>query len=194
MRPSTALRTLSLTLFGAIGGACTTDSPLASGVDAADFRPMQVIVDPAVSVDVLQRLTPITGNVTVSMTLGQLGGQIKLPEAGLSVEVPEGAFNSRTLTITVTALAGTNVAYEFEPHGIVFQKPLRVTQSLKGTNLYKLASTAGVEAAYYADPMQVVTGKAKVNEFRPSRVDVTNSKLEYTVGHFSGYLVSSGRQ
>ena len=64
-----------------------------------------------------------------SATVGPLGGTLSLPGAGLLVVVPPLALSSRQ-TITVTAVAGSNVAYEFAPHGLKFNLPLVVTQNL----------------------------------------------------------------
>ncbi len=39
----------------------------------------------------------------------------------------------------------------------------------------------------------MANGVASVLEFRPTSVDVTGSKIKFTVDHFSGYLIASGR-
>jgi hypothetical protein len=95
----------------------------------------------------------------------------------------------------VAARAGDLVAYEFQPHGTVFAKPIQLTQDLKGTSFYKLDNHGTVEAAYFASPEQLDEGTdtALVDEFLPVSADLTNAKLKFDVGHFSGYMLSSGR-
>ena len=81
----------------------------------------------------VQRTSPLTAPISVQQLVGAAGGTLGIPKAGVTVEVPAGALSSPTL-ITMTARAGSAVAYDFAPHGITFAKPLVFTQSLSGTN------------------------------------------------------------
>lgn len=173
--------------------ACGTEDSFAPSLASSDFRPMKEIVDPAVTVDVLQRLTPLHRNVTKSVTISRKGGTIKLPEGGLTIEIPANAFESPEITFHITALAGSDVAYDFEPHGLVFTRPINVFQDLKVTSFDK-HDAASLEGAYFADMTSLQNGSAKVNEFKDTHVDLKNSKLRFPVDHFSGYLVSSSRR
>lgn len=145
------------------------------------------------SVHVLKRTTPLAEPITVTQSIGYYGGTIKVPEAGLTVIVPRGAVYYNT-KITVTALAGDQVAYEFGPHGMTFYKPLQVKQSLEGT--YAENSNPDYEAVYYGptkdggllgDLLGVVLELLNVNQ------NTATNSLDFEVRHFSGYLVSSGR-
>ncbi|PYP79492.1 MAG: hypothetical protein DMD35_07965 [Gemmatimonadetes bacterium] len=50
--------------------------------------------------------------------MGPDGGTLAIVEAGVNVTLPRGALTSTT-TITMTARAGSLVAYDFAPHGVV---------------------------------------------------------------------------
>ena len=100
------------------------------------------------------------------------------------------------MTITVTALKGDEVAYTFQPHGLRFREPVRIEQEFRGTTAEGNRSLLeGVEGAYFPSvaDLDVANGVASVLEFRPTSVDVTGSKIKFTVDHFSGYLIASGR-
>src|SRR3954470_6061934 len=60
-------------------------------------------------VKVVTRNTPLAAPISASATIGLLGGQIKLPAAGLKVVVPALAFAKAT-KVTVTAVAGNQIA------------------------------------------------------------------------------------
>lgn len=151
-------------------------------------------------VNVLQRTTPLTRDVSVSAEIGKNGGTIEIREAGLKFIVPSNALvppsRQKTVTITVTALKGDEVAYTFQPHGLHFREPVRIEQEFKGTSAEGNRSLLeGVEGAYFPSvtDLDAAQGIASVLEFRPTSVDVTGSKIRFTVDHFSGYLIASGR-
>src|SRR4051794_36184215 len=66
------------------------------------------------SVPIVEREKPIR-EVTASKVIDSRGGTISLPEAGLTLIVPAGAVANAT-AFSVTAIEGSSVAYEFEPH------------------------------------------------------------------------------
>src|SRR3954471_21191432 len=112
--------------------AACGDQPNVTAPVAAAPAQRTILSTPA-TVNVVTRNTPLAQPLSASKTIGILGGTISLPGAGLTVVVPALALTSTT-QITVTALAGNQVAYEFQPHGITFRLPLVVTQSLIGTS------------------------------------------------------------
>lgn len=123
----------------------------------------------------------------VSMVIGPAGGTIALPERGFTLIVPPGAVAS-AVTFEVKALGGRAVAYEFQPHGTVFNVPLIFRQDLYYTNFGWGQSPLG---GYFRERGQVnsQTGAALVNEQLPAMV--TNGHyVEFQIKHFSGYLVS----
>ena len=86
------------------------------------------LVDKTVSfVAGVQRNVPLATPITVTKTIGSAGGTLSILAAGVTVTVPSGALSTPTV-ITMTARAGSLVAYDFAPHGITFAKPLVFTQ------------------------------------------------------------------
>jgi hypothetical protein len=151
-----------------------------------------------VTVQALLRSSALADTIVVSKRITPAGGTIEVPGADFSLEIPKGAFTGQPITVTVTAYAGNAVAYDFAPHGIRFQKPLKATQQLAHTNWQSLALpngfTQSAAGAYFADPSQVnfQTGAATVNEFMSTSMSVSGSTLSWDVPHFSGYIVSWG--
>lgn len=160
-----------------------------------------IVTEVLTPVTVLQRTDPLAQDIAVSEEIGKDGGTIEIKDAGIKVIFPKNALappkSKKTVVITVTALKGDDVAYTFEPHGIEFREPVRIEQEFKGTNAERnRALIAELEGAYfpsvnYLDPLR---GVADVLEFRPTSMDVTGKKIKFTVDHFSGYLIASGRQ
>jgi hypothetical protein len=158
------------------------------------------VLETVMPVTVLQRTSPLTRDVSVTAEIGKSGGTIEIREAGLKFIVPSNALvppsSKKTVTITVTALKGDEVAYTFQPHGLRFREPVRIEQSFRGTTAEGNRSLLeGVEGAYFPSvaDLDVASGVASVLELRPTSVDVTGSKIKFTVDHFSGYLIASGR-
>jgi len=128
--------------------------------------------------------------VTASATIGPLGGVLALPSAGLTVVVPPLAVTKAT-KMSVTAVAGSSVAYEFEPHGIKFSVPLVATQSLKGTQAQSGGSINPLSlfAGYFPDSKQITS----VSELLNLNVNVLGQTSVLTIWHFSGYIIATGR-
>ena len=135
----------------------------------------------------LQRTTPLAAPITVSKYIGALGGTISIPQAGLTVVVPPLALSSTKL-ITVTALAGSNVAYEFQPAGTKFNVGLAMTQSLVGTN-YASVNPLNMFVGYFADSSNPLS----VSEVLSVNVNLVSLTAASTIWHFSGYIYASGR-
>ncbi len=172
-------------------------------IDLADdlvVSTTSTVLTTATPVDVLQRTSPLAQDITVSAAIGKSGGTIEIREAGLKFVVPSNALvppsRQKTVTITVTALAGDEIAYTFQPHGLQFREPVRIEQEFKGTTAEGNRSLLeGVEGAYFPSvtDLDAASGVASVMEFRPTSVDVTGSRIKFTTDHFSGYLIASGR-
>lgn len=147
---------------------------------------------------VLKRLTPLDSNISVSAVIGPKGGAIKISEAGGKIDIPAGALSEPT-TITMTAVAGPNVAYEFQPHGITFAQPVKIQQDLRYTwaSVYpQLLGTA--HGGYYdrsLDSSFVDPGKlfAVLKEHELGYIESNATQLKFYINHFSGYLVTCGR-
>jgi hypothetical protein len=145
----------------------------------------------------LLRTTPLAQTIVVTKTLSRGGGGINIPGTDFQLQVPNGAFDGESMTFTITAYAGSVVAYDFQPHGVTFNKPLKAVQQLGHTNWksYNLPAGTYWAGAYFADPSQIDmnTGAALVNEFEQTAVQVGGATMSWSIPHFSGYLVAAGR-
>jgi hypothetical protein len=107
--------------------------------------------------------------------------------------IPRGALSSTT-AITVTAVAGDKVQYEFGPHGLLFSQPVKVQQSLTGT--YSVNQNVSYEAIYYGTQSSTSLLSKLVNvvlEVLKAVLDPNTNSVGFDIRHFSGYLVSTGR-
>jgi len=135
--------------------------------------------------------------LTVSQSAATLitperGGILTLDATGLRVVVPPGAVSS-PITLSVSARLGRTIAYDFEPHGLQFARPVTVHQRLVGTDWIRHI-LRGIQGAYFADDNQVDmrSGAAVVDEILNSRLDFLRAQVQFTIHHLSGYMVCSG--
>lgn len=135
------------------------------------------------TVRVVERDAPLVEEISVTRTVGLLGGTVAVPEAGLLVVIPPGAV-LRATPITVTAPAGSLVGYRFSPHGRSFRVPLVVLQDLSGTNAGLLQGE--LVAAYFEGPLAPLV---EALELLP--LDLFGSLGLFHVTHFSGYVVAT---
>lgn len=141
------------------------------------------------TVSSLQYAVPLLGDISRSATIGPDGGTIEIPATGFRLDVPKNAVLAPT-TITVTAVQGSTVAYEFQPAGITLNKRLIVTQGLGPTTLVSGVLGASFEGAYFTSRDDLhADGTALVHELEPTTVDLTSLAVRFSIGHFSGYLV-----
>jgi hypothetical protein len=145
-----------------------------------------------IGVNGLQRTTPLAAPITVTKVIGPEGGTLAIPQAGVTVVVPRGALVTTT-TITMTARAGSLVAYDFAPHGVVFAKPLVFSQQLRGTNA-TLLSAPLLGLGYYRDPSLLSKSGGLVSELLNGTVNTLSWTFTSTIPHFSGYIVTCGRR
>jgi hypothetical protein len=111
-----------------------------------------------------------------------------VPGTGLTVVVPPLALSSKQI-ITVTALAGSDVAYEFAPHGLKFPVPLVATQKLNSTDAGSgLIDPKLLFVGYFSD----ATKDNLVSELL--NVSISAGTAVFPIWHFSGYIVASGRE
>jgi ZU5 domain len=141
------------------------------------------------TVNALQLAVPLLNDVSRSATIGPDGGTIEIPETGFRLDIPKNALSAPTL-ITVTAVQGSTVAYEFEPHGIALNKRLVVTQSLGPTSIISSLLGRSFTGAYFTSRDDLhVDGTAFVHELEPTSTDLLSLQARFSIGHFSGYLV-----
>jgi hypothetical protein len=187
-----SLLTAVLVAAGAmLSASCgATDDPVAPThptQGAATPSRSQVLAAP-VTVIPLQRTTPLAMPISRSACFGMFGGGIVIPDAGFALMVPPLALLSPTC-VTVTALAGSNVAYTFQPHGITFLTPLVGMQSLQ--NITATNGSLGsltLSAGYFPDNSNVLS----VTELLTVNVDVLGLSATFSIPHFSGYILASG--
>jgi hypothetical protein len=190
LRPLFAVLAVASSLGLAV--SCSSDSPTTPPA-ASPKQPggaNTTLLDSPITIIPLQRTAPLAANEVASARIGLLGGTLVLPNAGLTIVVPALAV-TYPVTITATALAGSNVAYEFQPHGLRFLAPVVMTQDL---------STTEARQGGTIDPLLLYLG------YFPNSSDITsvtellsvqvNLPLQTSVGliwHFSGYALATGR-
>ncbi len=170
----------------ALLSACGTDStettaPLqASNADHS-------LLDALTRVRPLNRTVPLDREIEVSATIGAAGGTLSIPETGFELTVPPGAVRRET-HFTVRALAGGAVAYEFEPHGTTFERPLIANQSLYGTK----PALGALQGAYFADRALINPAgtSALVSELLGGVTSLLDRSFTWRIRHFSGYIVA----
>ncbi|MEO7360967.1 MAG: hypothetical protein ABI120_11595 [Gemmatimonadaceae bacterium] len=173
--------------------ACSADSPIAPQFTTSQSKASDLLKS-LIPVQALNRDDSILVPIARSFTFTAKGGKIEIQESGLTIHVPAGAIPSASLTITVTVLPGTAVAYDFQPHGTQFLKPLSFSQSLKNTSWDKVGFKGTIDGGYFKDVSQVNlgTGIALLDEILP--ITIKGKEASFDINHFSGYMVSGGRK
>jgi hypothetical protein len=174
------------------------DSATAPAPTPSNNSASKLLIAPT-TVKVVTRNTPLAAPVTASATVGLLGATINMPSVGLKVVIPPLATKLGT-KITVKAVPGTQVAYEFYPHGIRFLTPLIVTQNLNNTSavgsggLLNTLLNGGIFAGYFSsvNDLNQNAGTALVSELLGVALNLSSKSATFTVFHFSGYLVAMG--
>ncbi len=191
------LRRFSLLAGVALFAACSSESPGLPSAPNATFSRAPVtspLSAPTAALTLTtgaQRTSALPSNLTVTQAIGVDGGTLSIPQAGVTITVPAGALSATTL-ISVTARAGTVIAYDFAPHGTTFAKPLVFTQTLAGTNVSPLMAPL-LTLGYYADPSYLTTLGGSVSEFISGLSNPANGSFTSSISHFSGYMVACGR-
>ena len=188
---SQKLRLLGLVILGTLLSGCGDAAPT-SAVKAPNIARLgdALVLPEPDEVLVVQRIEPLIQEFTVSQVIGSRGGTLEIREAGVSVRVPPHAVGE-AMTMTLTARAGSLVAFEFAPHGVRFAKALKVELDLKNTSMF--AADQSLSAGYFprASAINDALGTALIEEILPTKR--SGRWLSFEIVHFSGYLVSSGR-
>jgi hypothetical protein len=193
----TSLRRLTAIALGALAlVSCGTDLPTALP-QLQQSPPQEASSDllglsSLLGMNGLQRTRALAAPITVSKAIGPAGGTLAIPEAGVTVTVPRGAL-AATTNITMTARAGTLVAYDFAPHGITFAKPLVFSQKLSGTNA-TLLTAPFLRLGYYEDANLLTKTGGLVTQLLGGAVNTLSWTFTSSIPHFSGYMVSCGRR
>jgi hypothetical protein len=183
---SHVLRALAATVLFAAAGGCS--DPVTSSARRAPDDASHGLVS-GIVMSVVQRTLPLSKNYVSSATIGTGGGSIRIPEAGFTITFPAGAVAKAT-TVRATALAGSNVAYRLEPHGLVFQKEPVIAQDLSLTGVVNQLLTLELAGGYVPDESTLQNGTAVVTETRPATIDLLRLRTTFTIRHFSAYAVT----
>jgi hypothetical protein len=195
MKTKSFFQRLSLVMLVAIVAACADapTHPATPAIDPGEATPIiGTLLGAPDTVIALRRLQPLASTITVSKTIGLFGGTLSIPAAGASIYFPPGAL-LRSTKITMSAPAGSVVAYEFGPHGSQFLLPPVITQSLSGVAMTGV-DPSGLVAAYFSNlgDVNLATGVSLVTELLNLTVSLGNKTVHFPVGHFSGYLIAMG--
>jgi hypothetical protein len=174
----------------------STNRAIASSLESA--RAAQTTLPHSFLVQGLLRVKPLDNPVVVTKVIPSGGGSIDVPGTDFQLQIPKGAFDGKEMAITVRALAGYTVAYDFEPHGVVFNVPLKFVQHLGHTNLKGVKPPPGfnnrLSGAYFpkANLVDPTSGIAVVTELLPANLTWSGDQIVFSIWHFSGYMVSTG--
>lgn len=157
------------------------------------------IVNPPVdTVVALKRSAYLSTDISESAIVGPEGGQIGIAASGGTIIFPAGALRDPTL-ITMTAKAGWNIAYELEPHGTTFDRPVILLQDLAYTLARQPNKAQTVQVGYYRGSLDSIfldfaMSLARVSELRGVELDrpLNPRVARFYIYHFSGWLMSSG--
>ena len=202
MSPRTFFSILFFAFVALVAAACgKVDAPMAP--QTADPSFMAMTAERYDTLYALRWAKPLGAAVSASEVIGPSGGDIKISELGFKISFPAGAVAKKTL-ITATAIAGGEVAYSFEPHGITFQAPAKIMQDLRLTTAFgDEAVLSALKRGYFSEQwsstlLEGSSSKVKVKEVENADIDHTPSAngrfVRFEVRHFSGYLLASGRQ
>ena len=175
----------SLSLVG-----CADPLPTGAVNDASYFtRP------PAVGFEALRRTVPLSVDLSVTRVIGRDGGRLEIDEAGITFVIAPDALTEAT-TITMTALAGDAMAVEFAPHGLEFAIPATMHMLARGTPaeaqlLHEIdGEPLDLFLAVYFDGNPEIG----VDPLENIATYLLDGAIVFRVGHFSGYVVATGRK
>ena len=101
--------------------------------------------------------------------------------------------------ITVTALAGPFVAYDMQPHGLRFLKPVTAVQDLGNTATYRTSAGNNTRSAYLSDRNDRIEADdtAAPAELQAATTlfygaDPVAETHIWTLSHFSRFILVSG--
>lgn len=139
----------------------------------------------------LKRTVPLTEQMSTAREIGPKGGTLRLRKAGIVVKVPAGALDHK-VHLRLIALPGDDVAFEFKPHGITFNKPLRLRIFVEDTEVGYLADQNtpngpidGFLGVYWEGDL--ANGLVPLETFP---VEYKDGRLIFETDHFSGYAMA----
>jgi hypothetical protein len=168
------LTLVSTALLIALTTACGLDSRGASSLTGPEQAPSRGLLS-----GLLPTLfsCPSTQSYTASQLIGPAGGVLTVGPHSLSV--PQGALSS-TVLISATAPAGNYVAVRFQPEGLQFATPSRLTMSYRQCGLVQGLL---LQVVY-------VDGQLRILELLSSLNDLLHRTVSAKVSHFSSYMLA----
>ena len=133
---------------------------------------------------------------SVSATIGFDGGTLAIPGSDFTITFPRGALSAPT-AVTIISDASGYVSYDMQPHGILFAKPVIVTQGLRNTSVYGTSQAWNAVGAYFPkDPLDL-SGILKALETTTTTIFAapkgSQPEVEtWQLKHFSRYMLASG--
>ena len=170
---------LILTGISAISVACADHDAVAPATNSP--KSYSVAIDDSVSV--IQRSAGIKA-ASVTRVVGTSGGVVSI-DGVVTLTIPAGALSQPT-SITINVPAGKDVAAEFQPHGLQFNRPVAIAFNLAGT----AAEFAGVNdpiGGTYSRELPR-NGRARAQEL--FFLTVSNKVGTLQTSHFSTYEIS----
>ena len=133
---------------------------------------------------------------SASATIGINGGTISIPGSDFTISFPYGALTTPT-AITIVSDGSDYVSYDMQPHGIVFARPVIVTQRLRNTSVYGTADAWKAVGAYFPNDPLDLSGIIKALETTTTTIFSGDSndtpEIEtWQLRHFSRYMLASG--
>ena len=169
-----------------------SDLPTAPGVPDPLVRAANTVAALQPSLDlagglvsVLKWVEPLESDEVVTEVIGPDGGKIELKNAGFKLHVPKGALDHE-VPITVTAVAGELVGFEFQPHGLEFDLPVKAQQKQQKLALPRGQKKGNIFAAYYEGPLL-----SQVEAREILGIEVTEASQSFLIWHFSGYVIAT---
>jgi len=132
---------------------------------------------------------------SVSATIGYNGGTLTIPGSDFTITFPQGALSQST-SITIISDASGYVAYDMQPHGLRFAKPVIVTQRLNHTAVYGTPLALNAFCAYFATDLLDLTGILQALEIETTTIfsnpNTGQAEVEtWQLNHFSRYMLAS---
>jgi hypothetical protein len=183
-------RVLGAVAVAAAVAACSMETVTSPVSDARGVRAANVLPGSERLAWGLARTTPIARPLIARARFTAKGGTLVIKELGVTLTVPANALPRDTMTITMTALPGAMVVYEFEPHGTVFRRPLTLSHTLKGTKYDPTKD--GRFGGHFTDRKKVNDLKKQVLITETASPFIANGRINFNIGHFSGWMMSTG--
>jgi hypothetical protein len=175
----------------AVAAACSSESAMAPAELEVAARANTLPPGQARKAAGLERLTAVSKPLKVSKRFtAKDGGTLALSDLNVKLTVPKGALPRDTMTITMTVIPGKIVAYDFEPHGTTFLKPLTLSIDVKATK--HALKKSPLFGGYFKSNSQVDAATGVVGITEAISASLRGNILTLNLWHFSGWMVSTG--